>query len=101
MESDTSLTASTVSNFLLRFSKSNSPNGCSPRLLPAIRELGGREREELGSFPGPLIIRVSPPGINRLRAIHGAAVHPLFATCRGPSEPANIASGQFPQDREK
>src|SRR5262245_45787454 len=76
MESDTSLTASTVSNFLLRFSKSNSPNGCSPRLLPAIRELWGREREELGSFPGPLIIRVSPPGINLLRAIHGAAVHP-------------------------
>jgi hypothetical protein len=42
MESDTSLTAATVSKFLLRFSKSNSPNGCSPRLLPAIRELWGQ-----------------------------------------------------------
>src|SRR5262249_9257782 len=31
MESDTSLTTSTVSNFLLRFSRRNSPNGCSPR----------------------------------------------------------------------
>src|SRR5262245_35738302 len=68
MESDTSLTAATVPKFLLRFSKRNSPNGCSPRLLPAIRSFGGKEREELRSFPGPSIIGVSPPGINRRRA---------------------------------
>src|SRR5262245_52286075 len=69
MESDTSLTAATVSIFLLRFSKSNSPNGCSPRLLPAIRELWRQgARRTLRSFPGPSIIGVSPPGINRRRA---------------------------------
>src|SRR5262245_14998881 len=53
MESDTSLTASTVSNFLLRFSKTNSPNGCSPRLSPAIRELWeqGARRTRLFSRP--------------------------------------------------
>src|SRR5262245_61709659 len=53
MESDTSLTASTVSNFLLRFSKSNSPNGCSPRLLPAIRELGGQGARRTRLFSRP------------------------------------------------
>jgi len=56
MESDTSLTASTVSNFLLRFSKSNLPNGCPPRLLPAIWELWGQGAEKSSAlFPARLL----------------------------------------------
>src|SRR5262245_36474487 len=54
MESDTSLTAATVSKFLLRFSKSNSPNGCSPRLLPAIRELWGQGARRTPLFSRPV-----------------------------------------------
>src|SRR5262245_64694901 len=98
MESDTSLTASTVSNFLLRFSKSNSPNGCSPRLLPAIRELGGQGARRTRLFSRPAYYSCltarnqSAPG----HSWGGGA--PLFATFRGPSEPANIASAQLPQE---
>src|SRR5262245_66588608 len=67
MESDTSLTASTVPNVLLRFSKSNSRNGYPPRLCRHYWRFGSRSEEELGACSGPPLSRVSPPVIRHGR----------------------------------
>src|SRR6185436_1693383 len=90
MESDTSLTAATVSNCLLRFSKSSAPNGCSPRLV-AIRELGGREREQLGSpFPARLLLVSHRPESIGAAPSGSASAVPLVSRCRVEVHPDRV-----------